>query len=111
MNQPPIDPPGSARFAVTVATAEHPPTVAVCGDIDMANVGEFEDAMAKASSGSPALTVDLTGVTYCDSSAVRALFTLAATTELTMIVNPTGHIKTLLGISGLDRVATVVTKE
>jgi len=111
MNQPPIDPPGDARFTVTLAANDQPPTVAVSGDIDMANVGEFEDAMAKASSGCPALTVDLTGVTYCDSSAVRALFTLAAARKLTMIVNPTGHIKTLLGISGLDRVATVVTKE
>lgn len=111
MTQPPIDPPGGARFAVTLASDGHPPLVAVSGDIDLANVGEFEDAMAKASTGSPALTVDLTGVTYCDSAALRALFALAATTALTMIVNPTGHIKTLLGISGLDRVATVVTKE
>jgi anti-anti-sigma regulatory factor len=56
------------------------------------------------------LTVDLTGVDYCDSAAVRALFTLAAGTSLTMIVRPSGHISTLLGISGLDRVATVITR-
>ena len=61
--------------------------------------------------GSTALVVDLTGVGYCDSAAVRALFTLAATTDLTMVVAPSGHITTLLGISGLDRVATVITKQ
>ena len=82
----------------------------VTGDVDLANVAEFEAAMSKAVNGSPDLTVDLTGVSYCDSSAVRALFALAATTKLTMVVSSTGHIKTLLGISGLDRVATTVIK-
>jgi anti-sigma B factor antagonist len=100
-----------ARFAVTVASDEHPPTVVVSGDLDLANVDEFQDAMAKACSGSPALTVDLTAVSYCDSAAVRALFALAATTQLTMIVKPTGHITTLLAISGLDRVANVIRTE
>ena len=99
------------RFTVTVASADRPPVVAVDGDVDLANVGEFETAMAKARNGSPELTVDLTGVGYCDSSAVRALFALAASTKLTMIVRSTGHIKTLLGISGLDRVAAMVIKD
>ena len=100
-----------ARFSVTEASGNHPPLVVVSGDIDLANVGEFETAMSHARDGSTELTVDLTGVSYCDSAAVRALFTLAATTDLTMVVNRTGHIATLLGISGLDRVATVITKE
>jgi anti-sigma B factor antagonist len=100
-----------ARFSVTRPTAGHPAVVAVSGDIDLANVDEFKDAMAKACTGSTALTVDLTGVSYCDSAAVRALFALAATTELSMIVRPSGHITTLLAISGLDRVADVVRTE
>ena len=100
-----------ARFSVTRPTAGHPAVVAVSGDIDLANVDEFKDAMATACNGSAALTVDLTGVSYCDSAAVRALFALAATTELSMIVRPSGHITTLLAISGLDRVADVVRTE
>lgn len=100
-----------AQFAVTVASDDRPPLVAVSGDIDLANVEEFEAAMAKARNGLPDLTVDLTDVSYCDSAAVRALFTLAADSQLTMIVRPTGHITTLLGISGLDRVATVIRKD
>lgn len=101
----------NARFAVTVPSAGQPPLVVVSGDIDLANVDEFQESMTKACNGSSALTVDLTGVSYCDSAAVRALFALAASTELTMVVKPTGHIKALLGISGLDRVATVITKD
>ena len=100
-----------AQFRVTVASDGVTPVVAASGDIDLANVADFSDAMAKAANGSKALTVDLTEVNYCDSAAVRALFAVAATTELTMILAATGPIKTLLGISGLDRVAAVVTME
>ncbi|HTY26832.1 MAG TPA: STAS domain-containing protein [Mycobacterium sp.] len=100
-----------AQFRVTVASENTTPSVAASGDIDLANVAGFSEAMAKAAAGSAALTVDLTDVNYCDSAAVRALFAVAADTELTMIVAAAGPIKTLLGISGLDRVATVVTRE
>jgi anti-anti-sigma factor len=100
-----------ARFVVSVASGDQPPEVAVSGEIDLANVEEFEAAMAAARGGSPALIVDFTELIYCDSAAVRALFGLAADAQLTMIVKPTGHITTLLAISGLDRVANVVRKD
>ena len=100
-----------AQFRVTVASDGVTPVVAASGDIDLAIGADFSDAMANATNGSTALTVDLTEVNYCDSAAVRALFAVAATTELTMLVASTGPIKTLLGISGLDRVAAVVTME
>lgn len=100
-----------AQFRVTVAADEQPAVVVASGDIDLANVTQFSDVMSAAAAASSALTVDLSEVTYCDSAAVRALFGAAAVTELTMIVSDTGPIKTLLGISGLDRVATVVVKE
>lgn len=100
-----------AQFRVTVVTDLESPHVVAVGEIDLANVGEFQDIMAKTAADSATLTVDLAGVTYCDSAAVRALFALAATTELTMIVAADGPIRTLLSISGLDRVATVVAKE
>lgn len=99
------------QFRVTVASDLETPHVVASGEIDLANVSEFHDVMTKAATGSDTLTVDLCGVRYCDSAAVRALFAVAATTALTMIVTAEGPIKTLLGISGLDRVATVVTKE
>ena len=100
-----------AQFRVTVVADPETPHVVASGEIDLANVSEFQDVMAKAAADASTLTVDLVGVTYGDSAAVRALFGLAATTELTMIVAIDGPIRTLLAISGLDRVATVVIKE
>lgn len=99
------------HFRVTVKSQQDPPVVVASGDIDLANVGQFSDVLTKAAAGSSTLTVDLSEVTYCDSAAVRALFGVAAATEVKMIVSDTGPIKTLLAISGLDRVANVVVKD
>ena len=51
-----------AQFRVTVASDDATPVVVASGDIDLANVADFSDAMANATNGSTALTVDLTEV-------------------------------------------------
>ena len=83
----------------------------ISGDIDLANVNEFSNVLNEAAAASDAITVDLSDVSYCDSAAVRALFAVAATTKLALIVPTEGPIITLLSISGLDRVATVATRD
>ena len=102
---------GNSQFQMSPAEAEQPPVVTASGDIDLANVNEFSDVLTLAAADADAITVDLSDVTYCDSAAVRALFAVAATTKLGLIVPATGPIMTLLNISGLDRVATVVTRD
>jgi anti-sigma B factor antagonist len=101
----------NSQFGLSAAEAEQPPVVTATGDIDLANVNEFQDVLNRAADDSDAITVDLSDVSYCDSAAVRALFAVAATTELGLIVPATGPIMTLLSISGLDRVATVTTRD
>jgi anti-anti-sigma factor len=101
----------NSQFRMSAGEAEHPPVVNATGDIDLANVNEFSEVLNLAAANSDTITVDLSDVTYCDSAAVRALFAVAATTKLALIVPATGPILTLLSISGLDRVATVVTRE
>jgi anti-sigma B factor antagonist len=100
----------NSQFGLSAAEAEQPPVVTATGDIDLASVNEFQDVLNRAADDSDAITVDLSDVSYCDSAAVRALFAVAATTKLGLIVPATGPIMTLLSISGLDRVATVTTR-
>jgi anti-sigma B factor antagonist len=100
-----------SQFQSSAAEAEQPPVVTASGDIDLANVNEFQDVLNSAAVDSDAITVDLSDVSYCDSAAVRALFAVAATTKLGLIVPAAGPITTLLSISGLDRVATVTTRD
>jgi anti-anti-sigma factor len=99
------------QFRLTGASGEQAPTVTATGDIDLANVNEFQDMMTKAASGASALTVDLCEVSYCDSAAVRALFSVAAITKLSLVIRSEGPIRMLLSVSGLDRVATVTTAD
>jgi anti-anti-sigma factor len=101
----------TSQFGLSAAEAEQPPVVTATGDIDLANVNEFQDVLNRAADDSDAITVDLSDVSYCDSAAVRALFAVAATTKLGLIVPATGPIMTLLSISGLDRVATVTSRD
>jgi anti-sigma B factor antagonist len=101
----------NSQFRMSAGQAGQPPVVTATGDIDLANVSEFSEVLTRAAANSDAITVDLSDVTYCDSAAVRALFAVAATTKLALIVPAKGPILTLLSISGLDRVATVVTRD
>ena len=100
-----------AWFEFLPAGEREPATVRCAGDIDLINVGEFQAALDQAAAASGAITADLTAVTYCDSAAIRALFRVAGRARLTIAVSAAGPINgTMLKISGLDQIATVVTK-
>ena len=99
-----------ARFEFLPAGEREPSTVRAAGDIDLANVGQFQAALDQAAAASAAITVDLTAVTYCDSASIRVLITAARRARLTIAVAAAGPVtETLLKISGLDQIATVVT--
>ncbi|RAV18272.1 anti-sigma factor antagonist [Mycolicibacterium sp. GF69] len=95
------------QFRLTAGSAEASSVVAAEGEIDLANVDEFRAVLARAAAESPSVTVDLVAVTYCDSAALRELFSVAAGAELNLIVPAKGPITTLLTLSGLDKVAAV----
>jgi anti-sigma B factor antagonist len=99
------------QFRLAEGSRDHAPVVTATGDIDLANVNQFHDVIAAAAVDADAITVDLSDVSYCDSATVRALFSVAATTKLSLVVRSTGPIKTLLSVSGLDRVATVTVAD
>lgn len=105
--------PGSAsnaRFEFLPASEREPATVRAIGDIDLTNVGQFQAALDQAAATASAFTADMTAVTYCDSGAIRALFSAASRARLTIQVGTGGSItETLLKVSGLDQIATVVT--
>jgi anti-sigma B factor antagonist len=98
-----------ARFDIEPGSGQRQPaTVRAFGDIDLANVAQFEAALAEAAASSGEITADLTAVTYCDSAAIHALFTAARHNRLTLIVPETGPITTMLKVAGLDQITTVV---
>ncbi|MGD0699102.1 MAG: STAS domain-containing protein [Trebonia sp.] len=98
------------RFEFLPAGGREPATVRCAGDIDLINVGQFQAALDQAAAASGDVTADMTAVTYCDSAAIRALFSTARRGRLTIQVRAAGPInETMLKVSGLDQIATVVT--
>ncbi len=98
------------RFEFLPASDHEPATVRAAGDIDLTNVGQFQAALDQAAATYSAITADMTAVTYCDSSTIRALIIAARQARLTIQVTAAGPLSgTLLRVSGLDQIAAVVT--
>lgn len=101
-----------ARFEFTPPGERERATVRAVGDIDLTNAGRFQAVLEQAVAVSRDITADMTAVTYCDSAAIRALFTVARQARLAIRVSTAGAVtETLLKVSGLDQIASVVTAE
>ena len=88
-------------------------TVVVQGELDMADADEVGNILAEsAGAGRPTLRVDLSGLTFADSSAVKALLTGAKAADehgiTYQLVNPHGSVQRLLTVTGLREALTVI---
>ena len=63
--------------AFTLAWSDGTCIVSARGEIDLSNAGEFAAALRDAADAAHGLIVDLTELTYIDSSGIAALFGLA----------------------------------
>ena len=90
--------------------SEQPGWAVICpaGEIDLATVGQLEDALAgHLEAGDTDVAVDLTGVTFMDSTGLRTL--LAASQSLTSsghrlaVIVSGGPVDRLLDISGVGQ--------
>ena len=81
------------------------------GEIDLATVGQLEDALTASMGNDTDVAVDLTGVTFMDSTGLRAL--LAANQNLSesghrlALVVAGGPVDRLLDISGVGQTLAI----
>jgi anti-sigma B factor antagonist len=99
------------RFDVVPGTGQQPATVRAAGDIDLTSAPRLQAALEEAAATTRDIVADLTAVTYCDSAAIHALFSVAQRSHLTLIIPATGPINAMLKITGLDQIATVTTRQ
>lgn len=99
---------GDPQFRLHQSDDAEPPRVSASGDIDLHNVEALQRLILDADS--PALVVDLSAVTYCDSATLGVLLAAAKTTRLTLVVPAGGTTHRLITLTGLDRVANVVAR-
>ena len=87
--------------------------VTLGGELDMADAERIGDILAEsASAGKPTVSVDLAGLTFADSSAVKSILRGATAAEENGVsyelLNPHGSVRRLLKVTGLTEALTVV---
>lgn len=77
----------------------------VCGEIDLAVAGRFTSAVKDLlAAGSSPATIDLTGVTFFNSTGIGVLCDAAETARrrgVALVVEPSDHVRRTLEITGL----------
>jgi anti-sigma B factor antagonist len=98
---------------VDVETTPNTVVVTVAGELDMGDADRVGDVLSEAAvSGRSIVRVDLAGLTFADSSAIKALLLGAKAADdrgvAYEIVNPHGSVRRLLDVTGLDEALTVI---
>ena len=88
--------------------------VAVSGELDMAAAPAFERALFEAVMGKEPTILDLTEVSFMDSTAIGALLAVRRQAELkpgrvAVVCKPEGEIERTLQYMGLDGAFSIVT--
>jgi len=88
--------------------------VSPAGELDLSNSDAFEEAISDArAKGATALVLDLTGLTFMDSSGLRLLLdswneSQLADRRLMLVVPKDGLVRRVLEISGTDAILPIV---
>ena len=95
------------RLDITVEPGPTGATIAVTGELDMSTADRLVTTVTDALSGDAdgRLSVDLSGVGFCDSAGIRALVRLRKVADqagLSLeLLNPTPVVRRVLELSGL----------
>lgn len=96
------------EFSIQAVTEGPTTTLRVCGEVDLATADELSQAAASAlETGPGALVIDLTEVSFLDSTGLAVLVavtnqTTASGVRLT-ISNPAPRVRNVIRITGLDQ--------
>jgi anti-anti-sigma factor len=101
--------------SVEIASTVNEVIVALSGELDMADADRVGDMLVEAASDGRAIVrVDLAGLTFADSSAVKSILrgaTAAGEHGVTYeLLNPRGSVQRLLSVTGLVDALTVITE-
>lgn len=97
---------------ISAAAGEHGPVLSLFGEADLTTAAELSDALdTQLAGGSPHLTVDLSGLRFADSSAIRALVLADRTLKKRggglELVRPQPMVARALSLLGVDQVIEV----
>jgi anti-sigma B factor antagonist len=110
-----MQPPHGELLTVAVDDAGGVVVVRLTGELDIATAPQADAGLAQAEARSPAaLAVDLSGLAFMDSSGLRvivgALMRGRAGGWPVSLVAPTGPVRQMLALQGLDRALPIVDR-
>ena len=94
---------GAEQVVVTWTYDGGCPVVHLAGEVDLATASDCFDAVKAGVNGGGGVVVDLTAVTFIDSTGLRGLLELQRVCQVRLVV-PVGQARRLMTISGLDKV-------
>ena len=110
-------PVGDAQSPLRISVeqrADGSSVIAASGELDLANRDAFSDAIATVQKeGANALTIDLRGLSFMDSSGLRLLIDAwneanVSERKLTIVARKEGLVRRVLEVSGCDRILPIV---
>ena len=108
--------PARLRLSTCTVDVETTPShvvVSVVGELDMADADRVAQVLVDAANaGKPILRVQLSGLTFADSSAIKAIILGARAADQRGVtyelVNPHGRVQRLLQVTGLHKALTIL---
>jgi anti-anti-sigma factor len=104
VNPTPVLPNGVAPFRIL--TCGEPGRFALVGELDVTEAGDCFDRLSAAAKGG-CLRLDTSGLTFIDSTGIRALWMLAELADGITLERPRPNVRRVLEVVGLDSVGGI----
>jgi anti-anti-sigma factor len=94
-------------FSITRSTHGACEVVALVGELDMAHAAAVTEMLDELAAAGARVVVDLTGLSFIDSSGIHAIFRPTTEATLAGLVCPPGNVQRVLQMTEIDRALPV----
>ncbi len=94
-------------FSLSRSTRDRCEIVALVGELDMAHAAQVAETLDALADSERPLVVDLSDLTFIDSSGIHAILRPRPQQGVVMLVCPPGNIQRVLSVTKIDRVLPV----
>jgi anti-sigma B factor antagonist len=105
IQDPPGEIGGAAYFSVELLNGEGPAVVKLLGELDLSTTPQLEACLDGLGANGEEVRLDLSGLTFCDSSGISAMVTASKRVRKQgghlSIVSPQPAVRSVLEITGL----------
>jgi anti-sigma B factor antagonist len=92
------------EFTLATATRDGCEVVTLGGELDLVNAARVSDTLDSATSGERKVVVDLTTLSFIDSSGIHAILAPRSGQQDIVIVCPPGNVRRVFDVTRIDQV-------